>query len=268
MAVHVGHQVKPDLSVFERNAAPAYHDSALLALAQEWLAAMNLQVFEDASGLRYGLFNGWHDEASNTDLSTLFLFNPACCQVLTMPCFEPQLAQDLSKAFANNLAQLSSDYSAHALADLERVLVQAVSQCQNVIPRNLNLLTQSSAVSIEEGELVWHLSSQESGFVPANTDFPIVRPAHNSFKGLRFYSHLKAQDTPNSIAIGKNVGRLAESTGCHISPLGAQGSELHLIYPKAGQLILFPSWLEHAVQENQSNQSRYSIPINTKPLKG
>jgi hypothetical protein len=95
-----------------------------------------------------------------------------------------------------------------------------------------------------------------------------VRPAHNSFKGLRFYSHLKAQDTPNSIAIGKNVGRLAESTGCHISPLGAQGSELHLIYPKAGQLILFPSWLEHAVQENQSNQSRYSIPINTKPLKG
>lgn len=53
-----------------------------------------------------------------------------------------------------------------------------------------------------------------------------------------------------------------------LQPMGVFGSQAIVLQPKAGQLILFPSWLEHAVQENQSNQSRYSIPINAKPLKG
>lgn len=34
------------------------------------------------------------------------------------------------------------------------------------------------------------------------------------------------------------------------------------IAPKAGQLVLFPCWLEHSVLPNESDQTRISIPMN------
>lgn len=53
--------------------------------------------------------------------------------------------------------------------------------------------------------------------------------------------------------------------GAVYSPLrcdGPFGSDEQVLMPKAGQLVLFPSWLEHSVQPNESNATRISIPIN------
>ncbi len=48
-------------------------------------------------------------------------------------------------------------------------------------------------------------------------------------------------------------------------PKSLYGSQSLVVQPQEGQLIIFPCWLEHSVQENLSSQSRYSIPMNLKP---
>lgn len=53
--------------------------------------------------------------------------------------------------------------------------------------------------------------------------------------------------------------------GAVYSPLKSKqsfGSLQVLFTPQEGQLVLFPSWLEHSVQPNDSDVSRISIPIN------
>lgn len=38
------------------------------------------------------------------------------------------------------------------------------------------------------------------------------------------------------------------------------------LVPKPASLILFPGWLEHSVEPNQSDESRYAIALNAVPL--
>lgn len=44
--------------------------------------------------------------------------------------------------------------------------------------------------------------------------------------------------------------------------LGEMSSQNVKAQPKAGQLLIFPSWLEHSVEMNESTQDRISIPMN------
>ncbi len=43
---------------------------------------------------------------------------------------------------------------------------------------------------------------------------------------------------------------------------GQMGSKRVTIQPLSGQLLIFPSWLEHSVEMNESTQDRISIPMN------
>jgi len=40
------------------------------------------------------------------------------------------------------------------------------------------------------------------------------------------------------------------------------GSEYHYITPEDGMLLFFPSWFEHSVEENESDEERMSIGFN------
>lgn len=46
------------------------------------------------------------------------------------------------------------------------------------------------------------------------------------------------------------------------TPGGLSVGASELIYPKAGEMILFPSWLQHAVRPYQGDQTRISIAFN------
>lgn len=47
---------------------------------------------------------------------------------------------------------------------------------------------------------------------------------------------------------------------------GANCQKPHKILPKAGELLLFPHWLEHLVEPNEAPTPRYSIAINALAL--
>ena len=49
---------------------------------------------------------------------------------------------------------------------------------------------------------------------------------------------------------------------CFSMPGGQSIGASELIYPKAGQMILFPSWLQHAVRPYHGDQTRISIAFN------
>lgn len=56
--------------------------------------------------------------------------------------------------------------------------------------------------------------------------------------------------------------------GAKYSPLrtaSPMSSEPVAITPKVGELVIFPAWLEHSVNQSQSDQPRISIPINAVP---
>jgi len=48
--------------------------------------------------------------------------------------------------------------------------------------------------------------------------------------------------------------------------MGGPNARTFSVMPKTGQLIIFPSWLEHSVLPNQSNSKRISFPINADPV--
>lgn len=53
--------------------------------------------------------------------------------------------------------------------------------------------------------------------------------------------------------------------GAKYSPLEADnpfGSDNRNIQPKAGDMFVFPAWLEHSVETNDSDQARISLPFN------
>lgn len=43
---------------------------------------------------------------------------------------------------------------------------------------------------------------------------------------------------------------------------GEMSTRRVMLQPMAGQLLIFPSWLEHSVEMNESTQDRISIPMN------
>lgn len=62
---------------------------------------------------------------------------------------------------------------------------------------------------------------------------------------------------PRGVAPAMYAPNLGFST-----PGGLSVGASELIYPKAGQMILFPSWLQHAVRPYHGNQTRISIAFN------
>ncbi len=62
---------------------------------------------------------------------------------------------------------------------------------------------------------------------------------------------------PRGIAPAMYAPNLGFST-----PGGLSVGASELIYPKAGQMILFPSWLQHAVRPYHGDQTRISIAFN------
>lgn len=62
---------------------------------------------------------------------------------------------------------------------------------------------------------------------------------------------------PRGVAPAMYAPHLGFST-----PGGQSAGASELIYPKAGQMILFPSWLQHAVRPYHGEQTRISIAFN------
>jgi uncharacterized protein (TIGR02466 family) len=45
-------------------------------------------------------------------------------------------------------------------------------------------------------------------------------------------------------------------------PGGQSAGASELIYPKSGQFVLFPSWLQHAVRPYRGERTRISVAFN------
>lgn len=143
----------------------------------------------------------------------------------------------------SNVGGWKSDYSLFDSPEFEP-LAQHARQCFEYVFR-------STESNVEAFKLVGSVNITEPG------GYNVQHNHAGCFLSGCYY--LKVP--PNSGEIVFHDPRPGSANAMMRTP-GSYGSLARAVQPLEGQLVLFPSWLEHSVRPNESDEARISIPMN------